>query len=110
MTKVRLAEIELPDFGRPEDERPEIPAATYGRRVDALRGRAEARGYDRLVVYADREHSANLSFLTGFDPRFEEAVLILGPAGDPAILRRQRVLGDGRCGAARDAPASGSRT
>jgi hypothetical protein len=86
MTKVRLAEITVPDFGRPEDDRPEIPAETYGRRVEALRARAETRGYDRLVVYADREHSANLSFLTGFDPRFEEAVLVLGPSGDPAIL------------------------
>ena len=37
-------------------------------------------------MYADREHSANLAFLTGFDPRFEESVLVLGPAGDPAIL------------------------
>ncbi len=86
MTKVRLSEIELPDFGRPEDERPEIPAATYADRVEALRERAAVRGYDRLVVYADREHSANLSFLTGFDPRFEEAILILGPSGEPAIL------------------------
>jgi Xaa-Pro aminopeptidase len=43
-------------------------------------------GYDRLVVYADREHSANLAYLTGFDPRFEEAVLVLGPVSDPAIL------------------------
>jgi hypothetical protein len=38
------------------------------------------------VVYGDREHSANLAYLTGFDPRFEEAVLILGRSGDPAIL------------------------
>ena len=38
------------------------------------------------MIYADREHSANLAYLTGFDPRFEEAVLIVGPDGDPAIL------------------------
>ena len=38
------------------------------------------------MVYADREHSANLAFLTGFDPRFEEALLVLAPDGDPAIL------------------------
>src|SRR5262249_13037713 len=25
-------------------------------------------------------------FLTGFDPRFEEAILVVGPDGDPAIL------------------------
>ena len=81
----RLAEVRLPDFGMPETM-PEIPAATYEARVEALLERADARGYDRLVVYADREHSANMAFLTGFDPRFEEALLILGPTGQPVIL------------------------
>ena len=85
-TKSRLAEIPLPDFGQPEVERPEIPVATYGRRLDAVRERADVAGYDRLVVYADREHSANLSFLTGFDPQFEEAILVVAPTGQPAIL------------------------
>jgi Xaa-Pro aminopeptidase len=85
MVNARLANVTLPDFGMP-DVRPEITAETYEARVAALRERAEAGGYDRLVVYADREHSANLSYLTGFDPRFEEAVLVLGPAGEPAIL------------------------
>ncbi len=85
MTTVRLDTVDLPDFGMP-GERPDLPAETYARRVEQLRARADERGYDRLVVYADREHSANLSFLTGFDPRFEEAVLVLGPAGPPAIL------------------------
>ncbi|HSS35682.1 MAG TPA: hypothetical protein VLR93_05360, partial [Patescibacteria group bacterium] len=37
-------------------------------------------------MYADREHSANLSFLTGFDPRFEEALLIVGAGERPLIL------------------------
>jgi Xaa-Pro aminopeptidase len=30
--------------------------------------------------------SANLSYLTGFDPRFEEAILVVGATGAPAIL------------------------
>jgi hypothetical protein len=85
MSPARLETIELPDFGVPED-RPELPPERYAERVEALRARADAAGYDRLVVYADREHSANLSFLTGFDPRFEEALLVLGPTGRPAIL------------------------
>jgi len=85
MTRARLARMDLPDFGMP-DLRPELPASLYPARLDRLRERAEARGYDRLVVYADREHSANLAYLTGFDPRFEEAVLVCGPAGEPAIL------------------------
>ncbi len=37
-------------------------------------------------MWADREHSANIAYLTGFDPRFEEAVLIVAATGDPAIL------------------------
>jgi Xaa-Pro aminopeptidase len=65
---------------------PLIPGSLHAARVDRLRGRMHDRGYDRLVVYADREHSANLSYLSGFDPRFEEAILVLGSDGDPAIL------------------------
>jgi Xaa-Pro aminopeptidase len=85
VTAARVAEIDLPDFGA-DEERPEIPPSLYATRVARLRERADRRGYDRLVVYADREHSANLAFLTGFDPRFEEAILVVGPAGDPALL------------------------
>ena len=85
MTIARLAEVSLPDFGVP-DAPPELPAAIYQDRVARLRERAEEHGYDQLVVYGDREHSANLAYLTGFDPRFEEAMLVLGASARPAIL------------------------
>ncbi|HEV8282005.1 MAG TPA: aminopeptidase P family N-terminal domain-containing protein, partial [Candidatus Limnocylindrales bacterium] len=81
----RLADVELPEFGRPAST-PETPATLYSARLERLRERMEAHGYDRVVVYADREHSANLAYLSGFDPRFEEALLVVGPTGDPAIL------------------------
>lgn len=81
----RLAAVELPDFGMP-DAMPEMPAELYAQRLARLRERMDAGGYDRIVVYADREHSANLVYLTGFDPRFEEALLIVGLEGDPALL------------------------
>ena len=81
----RLADIRLPDFGMPASM-PEIAPATYAARLARLRERQEALGYDRLLVYADREHSANLSYLTGFDPRFEEALLIVGSDPEPAVL------------------------
>jgi Xaa-Pro aminopeptidase len=58
----------------------------YAARLEQLRERMERRRYDRIVVYADREHSANLAWLTGFDPRFEEAILLVAPTGAPAIL------------------------
>jgi hypothetical protein len=83
--KARLVETHLPDFGTPV-VRPEIPAHLYSARLAALRERAERSRYDRVVVYADREHSATMAYLTGFDPRFEEAILVVGPTDDPAIL------------------------
>ena len=87
MAIAALTEVGLPDFGSP-GARPELPAGTHAGRLAALRARALADGLDVLVVYADREHSANLAWLTGFDPRFEEAVLIArtDDADDPAIL------------------------
>ena len=85
MTTARVARLDLPDFGMP-DVRPELAPPTYAARVERLRERVEAARYDALVIYSDREHSANLAWLTGFDPRFEEALLVLGKSGDPAIL------------------------
>ncbi|MDP8905161.1 MAG: aminopeptidase P family N-terminal domain-containing protein [Chloroflexota bacterium] len=84
-TAARLRQIDLPDFGMPE-RMPEIAPPTYARRLEQLRELGAARGYNVLVVYADREHSANLAYLSGFDPRFEEALLIVGPTDEPAIL------------------------
>lgn len=68
-------EIELPNFEVPV-ERPGIPERVYLERCREAFRRAEA---DWLVVYGDREHFANLVHLTNFDPRFEEAILLLGP-------------------------------
>jgi hypothetical protein len=83
--RVELAEIVLPEFGLPREE-PTIPAAVYEARIAAARQRASDAGYDVLMVYADREHFANLAYLTGFDPRFEEALLILTRDQTPTLL------------------------
>jgi hypothetical protein len=80
-----LADVTLPEFGMPVTE-PTLPPSLYTERLGRLRERMDESGYDHLVVWADREHSANLSYLTGFDPRFEEAVLIVGLDGVPALL------------------------
>ncbi len=82
---VELADIALPEFGLPSGE-PTIPAATYEARITSARQRVVDAGYDVLIVYADREHFANLAYLTGFDPRFEEALLILVPDRTPTLL------------------------
>ncbi|MXN20359.1 Xaa-Pro aminopeptidase [Pseudooceanicola sp. GBMRC 2024] len=66
-----------------DDTRPLIPEAVFAARCDALYARAGTRW---VAVYADREHAANLAFLTDFDPRFEEALLLLGPSGERLLL------------------------
>ena len=87
VTTARLATIDLPEFGRPAAA-PELPPDIYAERLARLRRRAVERGLDAVVVYADREHSANVAYLSGFDPRFEEAILVVDPRRDdePAIL------------------------
>jgi Xaa-Pro aminopeptidase len=85
VARIELAELKLPDFGLPTVE-PEVPAETYAARLEAARQRTTEAGYDALLVYADREHFANLAYLTRFDPRFEEALLILAPGQEPTLL------------------------
>lgn len=71
---ISLKSVSIPDFGLPLTA-PVIPTAIYEERAREAFARA---GKDWLVVYADREHLANIAFLTGFEPRFEEALLVLG--------------------------------
>jgi hypothetical protein len=84
-TNIRLIDAKLPDFGVPE-EQPRLKPELYSHRHERLMARARERGLDALVIYADREHFANLSWLTGFDPRFEEALLVAVPGRDPFML------------------------
>ena len=92
IARPRLAEIDLPDFGQSETA-PALPPAIYANRLEQLRARASARAHDALVMYADREHSASLAWLTGFDPRFEEAILIVGATGRPTLLAGNECIG-----------------
>jgi hypothetical protein len=92
MRQANLRRIDLPEFGMPEAA-PEIPASTYTARLAQFRERLAHRSYDTAVVYADREHSANVAYLTGFDPRFEEAILVVGPEGLPLLLTGNECVG-----------------
>ena len=82
---VTLREISLPDFGMPT-ERPELPAALHAERLARLRERAREAGLSTLVVYADREHAANMAYLLDFEPRFEEALLIIAEGRRPTVM------------------------
>lgn len=73
--KLAWRRVDLPDFGMSK-EVPVIPKSIYEERCNRLYDQTNCKW---LVIYGDREHFANLHYLTEFDPRFEEALLVLGP-------------------------------
>lgn len=87
-----LKEIEWPDFGKAT---PVIypSAEELQRRINKCREMMNGRGLSHLVVYGDREHFGNLMYLVHFDPRFEEALLIIGQTGTPLILVGNECVG-----------------
>jgi Xaa-Pro aminopeptidase len=76
MSSPTLIRIDWPDSGAPEVP-PEPSPADYAARLATVRAAMAGRGLEVLAVYGDREHAANLHWLTGFDPRFEEALLLV---------------------------------
>ncbi|HET6866026.1 MAG TPA: hypothetical protein VFH80_08890 [Solirubrobacteraceae bacterium] len=70
------------------DELPAISGAEFEARIAALRRAVDA---DWIVVYGDREHAANLIFLCNLDPRFEEALLVIGPDSRTLLLGKEDV-------------------
>lgn len=46
----------------------------------------ETKEIDAVCIYADREHGGNFGYLTGFEPRFEEAMLVLHRDGKAYLL------------------------
>ena len=89
---VRLENVELPAFGVEEDF-PEIPLEVYRARMASAVRRSSEAGMDCLVVYGDREHFANLAYLTGFDPRFEEALFLMDAQGRTLLIVGNESLG-----------------
>ena len=88
-----LASIELPDFGLPQTQ-PEVSKAEYEGRIEAARTRAARAELEFLAVYGDREHFANMAYLTAHDPRFEEALLVIPTAGGkPSLILGNEGMG-----------------
>ncbi len=81
----RLIEIDWPEYSMPvAPARPSRDSLLAN--LSAMRAAMDRRGYTHLVVYADREHFGNMLWATGFDPRFEEAVLVIKPSGKPVLI------------------------
>ncbi|MGA8705985.1 MAG: hypothetical protein WB646_03245 [Steroidobacteraceae bacterium] len=83
--KHQLIDIEWPDFGwaaRP----PAVECAELEQRLESLRAAMTQARLTHAIVYADREHFSSMAYLTNFDPRYEEAILIVAAGGRPLIL------------------------
>lgn len=94
MATARLIEIEYPCFGAAaEPPNWRVPLEEYARRLDLVRARMERDALTHAAVYGDREHFAALAWLTGFDPRFEEALLLIGLDGAPLLLAGNECMG-----------------
>ncbi|MBL0309251.1 MAG: hypothetical protein IPP77_06115 [Bacteroidetes bacterium] len=85
MKTIALKTIALPAFDN-SGEMPAIPVFEFESRIKKTLLAMKERGLDFLLVFADREHFANFSFLTNLDPRFEEALLLLDKNGRRKIL------------------------
>ncbi len=85
MKRARLTDISLPDFGAPVVE-PVLGRQIYLDRLARLEKRLAADELDAVVIYGDREHVANISWASGYDPRFEEAILIVVAGRTPTLL------------------------
>ncbi|WP_165313961.1 aminopeptidase P family protein [Vibrio ziniensis] len=55
---------------------------TIQSRAKKLTELMKAESLDVLVIYADKEHGSNFEYLSGFIPRFEEALMILKHTGE----------------------------
>ncbi len=77
-----LKQVPMPEFQFVEAI-PVIPEEEYERRLNTL---VQAAGTDWVVVFADREHAANLTYLVNYDPRFEEALLVLSSSGKRVLI------------------------
>lgn len=88
----RMQPVKLPNFGDAK-VLPRIATAEYAQRIAAATERMQRGGLDFLAVYADREHFANMAFLTGFDPRFEESLMMMSKDGRRLLLVGNECLG-----------------
>lgn len=59
---------------------------TYEYRLKKVLKNMEDFGISSLVVYADKEHGSNFEYLTGFIPRFEEALQIINKDGSSFLM------------------------
>jgi hypothetical protein len=87
---MNIVEISVPPFPSEKIHESVVRVAesdVYKKRIARALELARSRyNTSHVLVYADREHFANIHYFTGFDPRFEEAMLFLSEGSEPILL------------------------
>ncbi|MDO4276958.1 MAG: aminopeptidase P family N-terminal domain-containing protein [Eubacteriales bacterium] len=87
-----LYEKTVPPGPTPADTPVDLTEETMTEHRMKILMRMEQENLDVLLVYADREHGANYGYLTGFEPRFEESILILHKDGQAYLMLGNEML------------------
>ena len=82
---MKLVELDIPEFSHSINQ-PEINNEIYENRLKRFKKDLRDNDFGSAVIYADREHFANMHFLSNFDPRFEEALLIINTEDDDILI------------------------
>ncbi|WP_271492410.1 M24 family metallopeptidase [Enterococcus sp. 5H] len=82
---VQLAKIEKPMIFN-DVAATYLTDETMNERKQKVLENMASEGFDALVIYADKEHGGNFEYLTGFIPRFEEALLVLYSHGACTLI------------------------
>jgi hypothetical protein len=89
---IQLKSVPLPDFGT-TGALPELQASEFEARISSVIQAMADRALDFMIVFADREHCANLAYLTNLDPRFEEGMLLVDKFGKRKMLLGNECMG-----------------
>lgn len=66
----------------PKVPTPVLSDETMKARLNNVLSAMQQQGLSSLVIYADKEHGGNFEYLSGFIPRFEEALLVVSSNGE----------------------------
>ncbi|MFC4770432.1 M24 family metallopeptidase [Enterococcus hermanniensis] len=82
---IKLDKITMPSIDN--DIRPiQLTDETLNNRKTKLLQKMTEEHLDAVIIYADLEHGGNFEYLTGFVPRFEEALLVLHANGKAFLI------------------------
>ncbi|OHB61495.1 MAG: hypothetical protein A2Y12_06895 [Planctomycetes bacterium GWF2_42_9] len=89
MAELKLKKVDVKNIlniGFPLEVEPEIPLLVYDNRIKKLRTLMKKEGFSTVLIYGDREHLGNIMYFTGYDPRFEETLLIVHDDDSELVL------------------------